>query len=189
MSLNFKTSCCNLKTRGLGRKLCLAFYYFCFERNYDVLNSKEPIRLKSIKPILFVLLNKNIKTRRNRKWKMPQTVLELWTLCVGSYKNHYFKEKLWWVGAREIKQSVFFCVSSQCVVYWINFHNVCTFAYLISLLPIRLLLVFEVVESLQCILKGRSAWEIISYHIIELLQTHNINFRNCWGQVLTGASA
>ena len=129
MSLNFETSCCNLKTRGLGRKLFLAFCYFYFERNYDVLNSIEPIRLKSIKPILFVLLNKNIKTRRNRKWKMPQTVLELWTLCVGSYKNHYFKEKLWWVGARERKQSAFFCVSSQCVVYWINFQNICTFAY------------------------------------------------------------
>ena len=42
ISLNFKTSCCNLKIRGMGTKLCVAFYYFNFERNYDVLKSKSP---------------------------------------------------------------------------------------------------------------------------------------------------
>ena len=26
--INFKTSCCNLKTRGLGTKLCVAFLLF-----------------------------------------------------------------------------------------------------------------------------------------------------------------
>ena len=41
ISLNFKTSCCNLKIRGLGAKLCLAFYYFNFESNYDVLKSES----------------------------------------------------------------------------------------------------------------------------------------------------
>ena len=52
ISLNFKTSCCNLKIRGLGAKLCVRlFYYFNFERNYDVLKSKSPC----------ILLNKNIK--------------------------------------------------------------------------------------------------------------------------------
>ena len=28
MSLGFKTSCCNLKIRGLGAKLCVAFLLF-----------------------------------------------------------------------------------------------------------------------------------------------------------------
>ena len=28
MLLNFKTSCCNLKIRGLGAKLCVAFLLF-----------------------------------------------------------------------------------------------------------------------------------------------------------------
>ena len=30
ISLNFKTSCCNLKIRDLGAKLCLAFLFFQF---------------------------------------------------------------------------------------------------------------------------------------------------------------
>ena len=28
ISLNFKTSCCNLKIRGMGAKLCVAFLLF-----------------------------------------------------------------------------------------------------------------------------------------------------------------
>ena len=37
ISLNFQTSCCNLKIKGLGAKLCVAFLpiYFNIERNYD----------------------------------------------------------------------------------------------------------------------------------------------------------
>ena len=43
ISLNFKTSSCNLKIRGLGAKLCVASLLFNFETNYDVLKSKEPM--------------------------------------------------------------------------------------------------------------------------------------------------
>ena len=51
ISLNFKTSCCSLEIRGLGAKLCVVlFYYFNFERNYDVSKSNSPR----------ILLNKNI---------------------------------------------------------------------------------------------------------------------------------
>ena len=81
ISLNFKTSCCNLKIRGLGAKRL--FYYFNFERNYDVLKSKSPC----------ILLNKNVKTKRNRKWKISHTVLERRTLCLSSYSNRKFKVK------------------------------------------------------------------------------------------------
>ena len=56
ISLNFKTSCCNLKIRGLGAKLCVTFlFFFTFERNYDVLKSKSPC----------ILLNKNIQFNKN----------------------------------------------------------------------------------------------------------------------------
>ena len=42
VSLNFKTSCSNLKIRGLEAKLCMwLFCYLNFERNYDLLNSKS----------------------------------------------------------------------------------------------------------------------------------------------------
>ena len=55
MSLNFKTSCCNLKIRRLGAKLRVAFLLFNFERSYDVLKSKRPC----------ILLNKNINFNKN----------------------------------------------------------------------------------------------------------------------------
>ena len=52
----FKTSCCNLKVRGLGVKLCPDFlFFFNFERNYDVLKSKNPC----------ILLNRNINFNKN----------------------------------------------------------------------------------------------------------------------------
>ena len=35
--LNFKTSCCNLKIRRMGAKLCVTFHYFNFERSYGLL--------------------------------------------------------------------------------------------------------------------------------------------------------
>ena len=50
--LNFKTSCCNLKIRGVGAKRVWLFYYFNFERNYAVLKSKS-------------LLSKNINFSKN----------------------------------------------------------------------------------------------------------------------------
>ena len=57
ISLNFQTSYCNLKIRGLGPKLCVTFLFFYFERNYDVLKSKNPR----------FLLNKNINFNKNEK--------------------------------------------------------------------------------------------------------------------------
>ena len=52
ISLSFKTSCCNLKIRRLGAKLCVSFN---IERSYDVLKSKSSC----------VLLNKNINFNKN----------------------------------------------------------------------------------------------------------------------------
>ena len=136
-------------------------YYFHSERNYDVWKSKSPC----------FLLNKNInliKTKWNRKWKIPQTVLKWWTMCFSLFKNCELKVKLWWAGARKIKKSAFFvvfilseenffniCVWSQCIVYWINCQNIHTFTYLKALLHTLLLLVFKIVESLPCILNSK----------------------------------
>ena len=44
-------------------------------------------------------------------------------------------------------------VLSQCMVYWIHFQNIHTFTYQKTLLHRLLLLVFKIIESLQCILK------------------------------------
>ena len=129
ISSNFKTSSCNLKIRSLEQNGVWLFYYFNFERNYDVLKSKSPC----------ILLNKNINFNKNetdRKWKMPHTVLERRTLCFSSYKNRKLKVKLWWVGARERKKRAFFVpfillegkfleiyILSQCIVYWIHLYT------------------------------------------------------------------
>ena len=48
ISLNFKTSCYNLKVRGLGSRSCGLFFYFSFERYYDVVKSKNPCFFKNI---------------------------------------------------------------------------------------------------------------------------------------------
>ena len=85
ISLNFKTAYCNLKIRGLGAKLWL-FYYFNFERNYDVLTSKSPC----------ILLNKNINFNNNKKNRIENgkshTVLKRRTLCFSLYENRKLKD-------------------------------------------------------------------------------------------------
>ena len=87
-------------------------------------------------------------------------------MCFNSYKNHKLKVKLGWVGARERKKRTFFvpfilsegnflkiCISSQWIVYWMQFQNIHTFTIQKTLLHTLLLLVFKIVESLQCTLK------------------------------------
>ena len=81
-----------------------------------------------------------IKTKRNRKWKIPYTVLERRTLWFSSYKNRKLKVRLWWLGARERKKRAFFapvilpeenffntCVYLNVTVYWIHFQNIIYF--------------------------------------------------------------
>ena len=134
-----------------------------------------------------------IKTKRNRKWKIQQTVFERQTLCVSSYKNRKFKVKLWWVGARKRRKWAFFvpfilseghffniCVLSQCVVYWIHFQNIHTFPYQKTLFCTLLLLVFKTIESFQCILKWSDTFFLGSrgscYHdfIVIFLQSSKV---------------
>ena len=91
ISLNFKTSGCNLKSKAHGAKLYVTFLLFWFWKE-------------------FCLLNKNInliKKKQNRKWKILCTVLERPTLCFSWYKIRKLKVKLWWVGPRERKKKHF----------------------------------------------------------------------------------
>ena len=116
-----------------------------------------------VKEFMFILKKKQIliKTKWNRRWKIPHTLLDWWTLCFSSYKNRELKMKLWWVEARERKKGAFFvtfillwgnfcslCVLSQCMVYWRNFQKIYTYTYHI----------FKIVKSLQCILKYRTTY-------------------------------
>ena len=75
--LNFENFLLELKNQRSGSKTVCHLCYFSFEKNYDVLQWKSSC----------FLLNKNInliKTRRNRKWKIPETLLERWALCVSA---------------------------------------------------------------------------------------------------------
>ena len=100
----------------------------------------------------------------NQKWKIPHTVLERQTLCSSSYKNCKLKVKLWWVGANERKKMTLFvlfilsernffniCVLFQCLLYWIHF-RIYTLLCIKRHYFVHFLLVFKIVESLQCIL-------------------------------------
>ena len=98
------------------------------------------------------------KLKWNEKWKIQHTLLERQTMC-RLYKNRKSKEKLLWVVARERKKRAFFipfilskgnfCILSPCIVYWI-LQNIYTFTYQKQ----YSLLVFEITESLQCILNA-----------------------------------
>ena len=143
------------------------FYYFNFERNYDILKSESPC----------IFLNKNINFNKNEaesKTENP-TVLERRILWFSSYMNHKLKVKLWWVAACERKKRAFFvpfvlsegnffkncALLSQCIVYWIHFRNIQTFIFQKTLLFTLLLLVSKIVESLQFILSIRSVFNTI----------------------------
>ena len=100
ISPNFRTSCCNLNIRGLGAKLCLAFLLFLF--------SKELWRFE-VRVHVFVekKIYKVNKNETESKMENPtHTFRARWTMCSNSYKNCNLKVKLWWVGARERKNSV-----------------------------------------------------------------------------------
>ena len=137
------------------------FYYFNFERNYDVLKSKSPC-------IYWTKIYTLIKAKQNQKLKISHTVLERRTFCFISYKNHKIKVKLWWVGACESKKKEFsipfilsegnffnICVFFRCIVYWIHFQNNIHACFYKSknINSCTFLLVFIIVKSLQCILK------------------------------------
>ena len=117
ISLNFKTSCCNLKIRCLGAKLCVAFLLFWFWEGLWRFKVKESMLY------FWTKICTLIETRRNRKWKIPRIVLERWNLWFSSNKNSELKVKPWWVRAHQRKQSALF------VTFVLSEENFLTFAF------------------------------------------------------------
>ena len=104
--------------------------------------------------------------------------LEKRTLRFSSYKNHKLKVKLWWVGARERRKRAFFTICFvrfltfvlfQCIVY--------TYFYLSkNVTSYTLLLVFKIVEYLQCILNKQlvlKIWFVIQISVLSHLAIIN----------------
>ena len=92
--------------------------------------------------------------------------------------------KLWWVGTCKRKDRVFFvafilsegnffniCALSRCIVYWIHFQNIHTFASQKTFLHTHLLLVFKIVECLQ--------WGLpISWNMKTLTRDEGSSYKN-----------
>ena len=97
--MSFKTSCSNLKIKGLGAKQCEAFLLVCLWKELWRFKVKESVHFVEKKYTL-------TKTKRNRP-EIPHTVLERQNWCFSSYKNHKLRLKLWWVGVRERKKRAF----------------------------------------------------------------------------------
>ena len=117
--------------------------------------------------------------KRNRKWKIPHTVLERRTLCFSLYKNCKLKIKLWWVGARERKKRSFFvpfisfegnflqdlCFISMYSV--LNTHSEYTYFYISKKHFFKhFCCLFLIVESLQCILNSHFEKEKLYFSLI-----------------------
>ena len=154
ISLNFKTSCCNLKTRGLGAKPCVALLIiFYFKKNYDFLKSKSPFSIP-----FWVFLK---KTKRNLKWKFPKHSFRACASARIRIKSKPMRSWSSWKTKKGIFCNVYFVrrnffniyVLSQCIVYWINFQNTYTFTYQKTVFYTLLLFAFKIVKYLQCILK------------------------------------
>ena len=151
---NLKLLVATLKSEVWEQNCVWLFCYFNFERNYDVLKSKSPC----------ILLNKNINFNKNEaesKMENPthsfkETNLVLKLILESQIKSKTVKQnRAFFVPFVLSKLNFFFniCISSQCIVHWIHFQNIHTFTYQKTLLHTLLLLVFKIVESLQCILK------------------------------------
>ena len=137
------TSCCNLKIRGLGAELCVAFN---FERNYNVLKSNSPC----------ILLNKNINFAKNEKESkienFTHSFIEM-NLVLQIIWESQIKSKTVMSWSSRKKKRTFFvpfilseenffniCVLFQCIVYWIHSKNTHTFTYRKTLLHKLLML-------------------------------------------------
>ena len=124
--------------------------------------------------------NKNIiKTRRNWKWEMPPSVLEKWTMCFSLHKNCKLKVKLRWVVAREKRKSAFnvylvqrkllyICILSQCIVHWVNYHNIYIFTYQKLLPHIHFCCLF--LKSLKALSISLNRWKNLNHFKSDLLK-------------------
>ena len=146
-----------------GSKTVRLFYYFNFERNYDVLNPKSPS----------ILLKKNINFNKNEKeWKMenPTHSFRETNLVVQLIEELQMKSKtvMSW-SSRKKKEGIFCTVyfvyrlyrNSLCfITMYIVLNTLSEYTYFYiskNITSYTFLLVFKIVESLQCILKDTIA--------------------------------
>ena len=131
---------------------------------FIILIAKE-LQYFKVKEFMHFVKQETLKAKLNPKWKIPHTVLERRTLCFSSYKNRKLKVKLWWAGARKRKKRAFsvlfffsewnffnIYVLSQCIVHWRDFSEYTYFYITKNITSYTFLLVFKIVESLQCVL-------------------------------------
>ena len=147
ISLNFKTSCSNLKIRGLGEKLCVAFLLYLLwkelrrfkvkESMFFNENEREPIMadpkqsVREMNEVLQLIQEFQIKSKTVMSWswqKKKDCIFLTFTLPGRIFFN--------------------ICALFQGIMYWVNFQNIYTF----SLLYTIFFLVFNILESLQYIL-------------------------------------
>ena len=136
----------------------LIFPYTCV-LSVDVFNGCSLLRLKKYikrlrKEIKRLLSKGNVKKNtRESKIQIPHTVLEQRTLCLSSYKNRKLKVTLWWVEHAKEKRG-HFLYRLFCPVYGV-LNTLSEYTYISKNIPsYTFLLVFKIVEILQCILKA-----------------------------------
>ena len=77
-----------------------SFYYFNFERKWH-------FKVKESMHFCWAKISTLIKTKRNRKWKIPHSFREM-NLLLQLIKESQINVKLWWVGAHERNKRKFF---------------------------------------------------------------------------------
>ena len=129
-------------------------YYFNFERNYDVLQSKSSC----------ILLDKNINFNKNEtesKMGNPTHSFRETNLVLQLIENCKLKVKLWWVGTRE-RNSVSLCPKKiLCMVYWMHFQNIHTFTYQKALIYSHSCLLLKSSKAFSVSLIFGSFWKLL----------------------------
>ena len=138
------------KSQVLEQSCVWLFYYFNFERNYDVSKSNGSC----------ILLNENInfnKSKTETKMENPthnfretNPVLQL----IKELQILRRKERAFFLTFILSEWNFFdICVLSQCIAYWIHFQNIDTFIYQKALIHILFCLFLKSLEALSVSLK------------------------------------
>ena len=135
MPLNFKTFCCNWKIRRVEAKLWVVFLLFWFWKelcfkvkepmhflskniNFDNTGTESKMgnptqSFRDMNLVLQLIQKKQIKSKTVMTWSSRKKKKSIFCIAYFAQRGFYFK----------------ICVWSRCIVYWIHFHNLYTFAY------------------------------------------------------------
>ena len=155
--MNFKTYCCILKLRCVGANLCGVAML--------ILKGIKTFWGQTVHAVCWTRIQTLIKTKRNRKWKIPHIIFGRRTFCFSLHKNHRLKVKLWWVKDRKIKRRTFFvslilsegnCINICVISVYSVLSTLSEYTYFYlskTITSYTFLLLFKIVKRLQCILK------------------------------------